>query len=344
MKRVSASVVIPIYNGAKRIRRTLQSVIAQGDCVKEVICVDDASTDATADTVEVISQTMPKLRLLRMDKNVGPLAARLEGVKVATGDYIVFADCGDRLLRDSLRGIIALAAATESDITAGATRLRVGPFTRLYHSPRSAMGDEYPASNASDVASVRNAYLAIISGKLWTTMWAYVYNREFLLAELPKAISARVGEDFYFNASVFSRACSIQLTDHQFYEWRYSGMGGKYYIDGYEDMLSAYGAIYDMLGDDVEAKRIFSLNLLDRLREAVTERILRLHRKEDVIRFADESLSQPLFRESLADVVEYCGESKECINGETMYRLAEIHLRRHKKFYIFTRIISPFVK
>jgi hypothetical protein len=85
------SVIIPAYNRAGLIGRTIDSVLSTANADLEVIVVDDGSTDATLD---VVGGYGPKVRLLRQE-NRGPGAARNRGLREATSDYVAFLDSDD---------------------------------------------------------------------------------------------------------------------------------------------------------------------------------------------------------------------------------------------------------
>ncbi len=85
------SVVIPTYNRADLLRRTLESVFAQECQDFEVIVIDDGSTDHTE---SVLGLWGDKIRLLRT-QNLGPGAARNVGIKEACGEYVAFLDSDD---------------------------------------------------------------------------------------------------------------------------------------------------------------------------------------------------------------------------------------------------------
>jgi glycosyltransferase involved in cell wall biosynthesis len=86
------TVVIPLYNGAQYIRRSVQSVLEQSYTDFELLVVDDGSTDCGG---EIVLEFMdPRLRLVRQN-NMGVSAARNKGILEGLGNYIAFLDADD---------------------------------------------------------------------------------------------------------------------------------------------------------------------------------------------------------------------------------------------------------
>jgi glycosyltransferase involved in cell wall biosynthesis len=90
------TVVIPLYNKAPLIGRTLDSVAAQTYTDYEVVVVDDGSTDDSPEIVagHKFSTLNSKLKLIRQT-NAGVSAARNRGIVEAQGEYIAFLDADD---------------------------------------------------------------------------------------------------------------------------------------------------------------------------------------------------------------------------------------------------------
>ena len=91
---VKVSVIIPTYNRANLIARSIESALNQTYRDFEILIVDDGSTDATFDAVSPFLKHA-HVRYLRHEKNKGHQAARNTGVKNASGDYIAFLDSDD---------------------------------------------------------------------------------------------------------------------------------------------------------------------------------------------------------------------------------------------------------
>ena len=105
MPRVS--VIIPAYNAAATIAGTVESVIAQTIQDFEIICVDDGSSDAT---LAIVKEFGDRVRLIEQ-ANSGPAAARNNGARHSSGEYLAFLDADDVWMPQFLeRGISALDA------------------------------------------------------------------------------------------------------------------------------------------------------------------------------------------------------------------------------------------
>lgn len=87
------SVIIPLYNKAPYVRKTVESVIVQTYVDWELIIVDDCSTDGGGDVVANITDS--RIRLIRLEKNGGVGAARNRGVSESTSPFICFLDADD---------------------------------------------------------------------------------------------------------------------------------------------------------------------------------------------------------------------------------------------------------
>jgi len=94
------SVIIPTYNRADLIKRAMDSVFAQTYSNLEIIVVDNASLDNTAEVVSSFSDK--RLKFIRHDVNKGPAASRNTGLKNSHGDYITFLDSDDEWIPKKL--------------------------------------------------------------------------------------------------------------------------------------------------------------------------------------------------------------------------------------------------
>jgi O-antigen/teichoic acid export membrane protein/GT2 family glycosyltransferase len=88
------SVIVPTFNRAYCLGRTLDSALAQSHRSLEIIVVDDGSTDATRALVEDYSSRDPRVRYI-FQENRGVSAARNRGIRTAQGEYVALLDSDD---------------------------------------------------------------------------------------------------------------------------------------------------------------------------------------------------------------------------------------------------------
>lgn len=100
MNNLQFSIIIPTYNRAHLLKRTLDTVFSQSYSNYEVIVIDDGSTDNTIELLNSISD--PRFKFISI-QNSERSAARNRGVKIATGSYISFLDSDDLLLNNHLQ-------------------------------------------------------------------------------------------------------------------------------------------------------------------------------------------------------------------------------------------------
>lgn len=87
------SVIIPLYNKAPYVRKTVESVLGQTLGDYELIIIDNGSSDGSSEIVAGF--TDPRIRIVRLEENVGVSNARNKGVEMATAPYIAFLDADD---------------------------------------------------------------------------------------------------------------------------------------------------------------------------------------------------------------------------------------------------------
>jgi glycosyltransferase involved in cell wall biosynthesis len=93
MRPPVVSVVIPAFNRAGTIGAAVDSVLAQTFQDLELILVDDASTDDTADVLAGLGDS--RIRVIRHESNKGAGAARNTGIEAARGEWVAFQDSDD---------------------------------------------------------------------------------------------------------------------------------------------------------------------------------------------------------------------------------------------------------
>ena len=109
---MSISIIVPVYNNSSHIIDCLSGLIASCCPGSEIIVVDDASTD---DTPSIAARM--GVRVLRLEKNSGPAAARNYGARQAQGDILFFVDADVVLAPDAVR-LVAKVFEEQPDFAA----------------------------------------------------------------------------------------------------------------------------------------------------------------------------------------------------------------------------------
>jgi glycosyltransferase involved in cell wall biosynthesis len=140
------SVVIPAYNGVEFLTETLQSVWEQTHLPREVIVVDDASTDDTPHLVESLASSAPiPVRLIRLSRNFGsPTRPMNVGIGSASGEFISVLDQDDKLLPSKLESQVKV-------LTGNPELSFVFSFSGWYHHPGETVS---PAPEVQQLLSI----------------------------------------------------------------------------------------------------------------------------------------------------------------------------------------------
>ena len=116
---VKVSVVIPIYNVEKYIKRCVESIQNQSIRDIEIILVDDCTPDASIEIIKGLALQDNRIKILHHIDNKGPMCARETGYMVANGEYITFCDGDDSLPENSLELLYGAAIVSHADIISG---------------------------------------------------------------------------------------------------------------------------------------------------------------------------------------------------------------------------------
>ena len=164
------SIIIPVYNKTEYLEGCLKSVLGQTEEDLEVICVDDGSTDGSAETVERFAGNDRRIRLIRQP-NLGAGAARNAGIKAARGEYIAFLDADDFYpSNDTLARIYAAAKANNADICGGSFLTYNGTLANR-HFDGVMSGNTFSQEGFVDFSDYQFDY----------GFYRFIYRREFLL-------------------------------------------------------------------------------------------------------------------------------------------------------------------
>ena len=111
---VKISVVIPVYNSESYLKQCLDSAVNQSLKDIEIICIDDGSSDNSADILKEYAENDSRIKIITQE-NRGAGASRNAGILNAKGEYIYFMDSDDYLETDALEDVYNLASDKSAD-------------------------------------------------------------------------------------------------------------------------------------------------------------------------------------------------------------------------------------
>ena len=109
------SVVVPVYNTSRFLRQCVDSLINQTWKDVEFILVDDGSTDDSLEILKEYQKRDARIKVLEQ-KNLHAGVARNNGMKQATGKYIIFLDSDDFFEPDLLKSALLCAQKNRAEI------------------------------------------------------------------------------------------------------------------------------------------------------------------------------------------------------------------------------------
>ena len=238
MNNPAISIIIPVYNAEKYLRRCIDSVLSQSFTDFELILVDDGSKDKSPQICDEYASQDTRVRVIHK-ANGGVSAARNDGLDIAKGEYITFIDSDDWVERDYLS---TLSNYRDYDIVFFSHRLI---YEDGYISEFLFEAKEGDKQNIWEiVASLRkNAVGSNFYGYTWNKM----FRRDIIEKYKIRFIEGlRISEDEVYTLDYCTHAKSIKVLPLCLYNYRILGTGltaTKNSADEYKKLADSYLAI-----------------------------------------------------------------------------------------------------
>ena len=208
MGQAKVSVVIPVYNGERYIRQCLDSVCGQTLQEIQIICVNDGSTDGTADILREYESRDDRITVVDKEHtNAGE--SRNAGMKLAEGEYISFLDADDFFEPDMLES----AYAAIQDAAAQICAFRCDQFdnqTKQFHEcPWTLKLEMMPEQRSFSSHDCADNIFTMTS----CTAWDKLYRRSFVLENKIEFQSVPSCNDMLFTFSAYVNADKITTLD-----------------------------------------------------------------------------------------------------------------------------------
>jgi succinoglycan biosynthesis protein ExoO len=209
------SVIIPAYNVSGIIERAVRSAAAQTFPPREILVIDDCSTDNTVEVVKALARDIPSIRLLSTPANSGPSAARNVGLRAAQGDWIALLDSDDAWRPGRLERLSEVASATSADFVADNLVMWDAVADAQFKPNYYDLPEKQRQITLIDMFEADDNFNF---SKTSFALMKPIYRREFIIkSNIQYDQGMRVGEDFKFYVESLFNGAKIILINEAYY-------------------------------------------------------------------------------------------------------------------------------
>jgi glycosyltransferase involved in cell wall biosynthesis len=209
MSQPDVTIVLIAFNDAARLPRALASAQQQTLANIEIIVVDDASTDSTAQVVRDHAKLDPRIRLLQRAVNSGGCSApRNDGVAAARGTWVMFCDSDDTLEPHAAKNLLLAVEGADADLGCGVAE-------RIVVDTKKTKRWRVDAHTPGVVAQLGDRPELLFD----TICVNKIYRRQWLIDQQLGFVDDLLYEDQLFTLQCFLRANRIAVIDETVYFW-----------------------------------------------------------------------------------------------------------------------------
>ena len=212
---MKVSIIVPLYKAELYVQECFESIKSQTYKNVEVIFVDDGSPDKCGHIIDKLSVEYDNLIVIHQ-VNSGASAARNSGVKVATGDYLLFVDADDFFMsNDSLERIVSYAKSNNLPDVVG--------FNISYYYPSKNKYFDWVGYSEKITKAQDKEFLVqelVKSGTFPASPWGKMIKRNVYDKANIKFIEGTIGEDIPWTIQLFDKMSTISYMNEYHYCYR----------------------------------------------------------------------------------------------------------------------------
>lgn len=253
MDNIKVSIVIPVYNEEKYLRRCLNSVINQTYKNLEIICVDDGSTDNSVEIINNIRQKDNRIYLIRQENQYAGVA-RNKGFSNISGQYVIFLDSDDFFAPTLIEKMLNKIIDTDADFVM-CEALGLDEVTgEVYEMPEIGKNNiEFPNKDIFSALDDPNHIFQLNVN--WA--WDKLYNVEFLKKNQICFQNTKVVNDLVFVCVAYATAKKIAVVSEKLICHR-TNVSTSLYFSGAKNWECLFIAL-STLKKELEKRSVFTL-------------------------------------------------------------------------------------
>lgn len=237
-KRVCVSVIVPVHNAQAYLTDCIESILNQNTTKSmELIFVEDYSTDDSRDILEKYKVQYPQIKIVQPQVGRSAARARNEGLRYATGQYILFVDSDDVLMSNAVECLTEAMEQTGADIVQGS-------WQYLY--AEGQLGSKQQYAGAVYYGKRREMRL-----ELPGMPWGKLYKRE-LFEEIRFPSGYTCFEDTIVHFLLFRKAEVVASITENVYLWRKNPQGITATSQSSSCAVQSYWIVEEMLKMDAK--------------------------------------------------------------------------------------------
>ena len=249
---IKVSVIVPIYNAERYLKKCIDSILNQSLKEIEVILINDGSTDGSIKIIEEYSKNDSRVVILNL-KNGGPGKARNEGIKIAKGEYLSFVDSDDYIEREFLEKLYK--TATHNKVQMVMTNYK---DINMFDGVKSIINHTLECGIVYNEERIKNEIISTftkVGNYGFFNLCNKLYLREYILSLGFLIDETRDhGEDWLFNIKVFLNLNSFIALNEPLYNYIHSNGNSlmtKYRENQFELYLDGRMKILSLLPNDI---------------------------------------------------------------------------------------------
>lgn len=316
-KEIKVSIIVPVYNTEKYLRKCIESLINQTYTNIEIVLVDDGSTDNSLSIMKEYNNTDSRIVIITQP-NSGIYLARNAGINIATGEYLMFVDADDWINEDAIEMLIKKIIKFDVDLVK----------YRIIFEPSEKESAIILNSDKDDVLvkeeTKNKIYDLLINTNRLNNLANEIVKKE-LIKSTTKSERISQGEDALRNYEIFTNADRILIIPDCLYHYRTNensttnSLKKEKIVSNINDIFIVYKYKLQYMKKWNYTEKKYLKKTAIRLNDFLTNQLLKLYKVKDI---SNEEIKQ-IYR-NIYNNETYISLSKNIdsrdINDENIYK------------------------
>lgn len=208
------TVIIPVYNAKKYIKKCMESVIEQTYENLEILVIIDGATDGSKEIIEEYAQKDTRIKVVNRE-NRGIFYTRIEGIKKATSDYLYFLDADDWMEKDTIEIMYQYKEKYQANIVR---------CQNYYKDEDEKVGQEQEIKCLKREDYNKKLYPKLFGTYDFASIWNQLIEKKWFEELEESDYEINFGEDYLLNLKLYKNSKTVVLVPDYLYHYRTNDM------------------------------------------------------------------------------------------------------------------------